>query len=233
MNNKEAIKELEVALDLKDTHGVWSRIEQVLVLLKDNPCSACRGSGEVPKKYQSCGCIICTCEDDKQCQSCGAKYCDKHNNYGNRLIPETEPCPRGCKPAEPKPNAFVEELRILSASRSVDTLTRTKLLKAADLIEEQIKQIEYWKAINKLAEKFALEQAQQITELQAKPRSETIKKFGEYQDVVHSILHFLQDEGLVKGTGDTCQDIKQKLFAYIEELQEKLKEAEAKKDQCG
>lgn len=30
---------------------------------------------EWDKKIQSCGCILCTCEDTKQCQGCGAKSC--------------------------------------------------------------------------------------------------------------------------------------------------------------
>lgn len=26
-------------------------------------------------KFQPCGCVICTCEDEVQCQGCGAKMC--------------------------------------------------------------------------------------------------------------------------------------------------------------
>ena len=29
-------------------------------------------------KYQKCGCIVCTCEDDYQCQGCGAYHCGTH-----------------------------------------------------------------------------------------------------------------------------------------------------------
>lgn len=29
-------------------------------------------------KYQPCGCVICTCEHETQCQGCGAKYCVTH-----------------------------------------------------------------------------------------------------------------------------------------------------------
>jgi len=29
-------------------------------------------------KHQPCGCVICTCEDDYQCQGCGARNCGKH-----------------------------------------------------------------------------------------------------------------------------------------------------------
>jgi len=29
-------------------------------------------------KFQKCGCIVCTCEDDEQCQGCGAKHCGTH-----------------------------------------------------------------------------------------------------------------------------------------------------------
>ena len=29
-------------------------------------------------RNQPCGCVICVCEDDEQCQGCGAKSCGKH-----------------------------------------------------------------------------------------------------------------------------------------------------------
>ena len=29
-------------------------------------------------KHQSCGCVVCTCEDEVQCQGCGAKHCGTH-----------------------------------------------------------------------------------------------------------------------------------------------------------
>ena len=29
-------------------------------------------------KYQKCGCIVCTCDDDEQCHGCGAKHCGTH-----------------------------------------------------------------------------------------------------------------------------------------------------------
>jgi len=29
-------------------------------------------------KHQKCGCIVCTCEDEKQCHGCGAKHCGTH-----------------------------------------------------------------------------------------------------------------------------------------------------------
>jgi hypothetical protein len=29
-------------------------------------------------KNQPCGCVICTCENDAQCQGCGARYCGIH-----------------------------------------------------------------------------------------------------------------------------------------------------------
>jgi len=29
-------------------------------------------------KQQPCGCVICTCEDEIQCQGCGAKNCGTH-----------------------------------------------------------------------------------------------------------------------------------------------------------
>jgi len=29
-------------------------------------------------KHQKCGCIVCTCDDEVQCQGCGAKHCGTH-----------------------------------------------------------------------------------------------------------------------------------------------------------
>lgn len=34
-------------------------------------------TGELAK-HQPCGCVVCTCEDDVQCQGCGAKHCGTH-----------------------------------------------------------------------------------------------------------------------------------------------------------
>ena len=31
-------------------------------------------------KHQPCGCVLCTCEDEFQCQGCGAKFCSDHNS---------------------------------------------------------------------------------------------------------------------------------------------------------
>lgn len=47
-------------------------------------CDQCDGFGTasttepVLDKYQPCGCVICTCENDVQCQGCGARHCGKH-----------------------------------------------------------------------------------------------------------------------------------------------------------
>jgi len=29
-------------------------------------------------KYQPCGCVVCTCENEEQCQGCGAMHCGTH-----------------------------------------------------------------------------------------------------------------------------------------------------------
>lgn len=34
-------------------------------------------TGELAK-HQACGCVVCTCEDEVQCQGCGAKHCGTH-----------------------------------------------------------------------------------------------------------------------------------------------------------
>ena len=43
-------------------------------------CAAMRYRDEQEKqmplvKYQPCGCVICTCEDEVQCHGCGARMC--------------------------------------------------------------------------------------------------------------------------------------------------------------
>ena len=48
------------------------------------------------------------------------------------------------------------------------------------------------------------------------------KKFDEYQDVVHSLLRYLQAKGDVVGTGDTCDDIKRKIFLLLPKPCEKM-----------
>src|SRR5690606_24699670 len=54
--------------------------------------------------HQPCGCVLCTCEDEKQCQGCGAKFC------GNRT---DHPAYVKQQPAAAPPSApvGVEELR--------------------------------------------------------------------------------------------------------------------------
>jgi len=51
-------------------------------------------------KYQPCGCVICTCEDDHQCHGCGAKNCGTHP-VG--VLPQAvyEPSPQGAPIDEP------------------------------------------------------------------------------------------------------------------------------------
>src|SRR5690606_12834143 len=36
---------------------------------------------EALAKHQPCGCVLCTCEDEKQCQGCGAKFCGNHTDH--------------------------------------------------------------------------------------------------------------------------------------------------------
>ena len=42
------------------------------------PKPAAPVSARLLAKYQPCGCVICTCENDEQCQGCGAKHCGTH-----------------------------------------------------------------------------------------------------------------------------------------------------------
>lgn len=36
------------------------------------------------KKYQPCGCVLCTCEDELRCHGCGAVSCGKHKVGDNK-----------------------------------------------------------------------------------------------------------------------------------------------------
>src|SRR5690606_19577178 len=36
---------------------------------------------EALAKHQPCGCVLCTCEDEKQCQGCGAKFCGNRTDH--------------------------------------------------------------------------------------------------------------------------------------------------------
>lgn len=42
-------------------------------------------------KRQPCGCVVCTCENDDQCQGCGAKHCGTHllGEFPARVLGET------------------------------------------------------------------------------------------------------------------------------------------------
>ena len=55
---------------------------------------------EALAKYQPCGCVICTCEDEKQCHGCGAKHCGNRTDHPPyvKQQPEqraVEECPQG------------------------------------------------------------------------------------------------------------------------------------------
>ena len=49
-------------------------------------------------KNQSCGCIVCMCEDEDQCQGCGAKNCGTHpvGEIPNPVYQEGNPSGKGC-----------------------------------------------------------------------------------------------------------------------------------------
>ncbi len=65
-----------------------------------------------------------------------------------------------------------------------------------------------------------------IDELKNQPelKSETRKAFDRYQDFVFSFLRYLQERGDIKGTGDTSEDIKQKIFDIIDRQARENKE---------
>lgn len=64
----DGVHELGAASD--ETRSVRSALEQVL-----------SQQAETLAKYQPCGCVICTCEDEKQCQGCGAKHCGNRTDH--------------------------------------------------------------------------------------------------------------------------------------------------------
>ena len=37
-----------------------------------------KSKGQELAKYQPCGCVLCSCEDEEQCHGCGAKNCGNH-----------------------------------------------------------------------------------------------------------------------------------------------------------
>lgn len=49
-----------------------------VVAICDMALSALPAGQPLLAKHQPCGCVVCTCEDDEQCQGCGATHCGTH-----------------------------------------------------------------------------------------------------------------------------------------------------------
>lgn len=66
--------------DWPNYEHVWQTVEQVANGTWSAAHARYAGSGLEPllAKHQPCGCVICTCENDEQCQGCGAKNCGSH-----------------------------------------------------------------------------------------------------------------------------------------------------------
>jgi hypothetical protein len=49
---------------------------------------------ETTAKPLTCGCVVCTCEDEVRCHGCGAKYCEQHavNTSVERHYPPCDVC---------------------------------------------------------------------------------------------------------------------------------------------
>jgi hypothetical protein len=67
----------------EDSHGVElsMRQAQTAIQLAKAELQRRQQPASVPAeiaKVQPCGCVVCTCEDEIQCQGCGAKNCGKH-----------------------------------------------------------------------------------------------------------------------------------------------------------
>ncbi len=151
-----------------------------------------------------------TCRDTK-------KVDQQFNDYGKphcgRRFLEIQtrkiPCPK-CQ--QPEPTEFTKKLRrnVLNFPdfpEHLRDLLKRDIFKACDIIERQAEE---------LKEK-AIEQPEP---------TEITKKFDEYQDVVHSIMHILQKKKILTGTGFTCEDIKREILHLINRQAEEIKRLE-------
>ncbi|GHH52982.1 hypothetical protein [[Pseudomonas] boreopolis] len=72
---REEIKEQTGGLTKGDPEKI-ARADRLLALL-----AAQQPAAPVLAKHQPCGCVICTCEDEQQCQGCGAKHCGNRADH--------------------------------------------------------------------------------------------------------------------------------------------------------
>ena len=57
---------------------VCHRCDHSFIAVPDDDDGDDELEGSILAKHQPCGCVVCTCEDEVQCQGCGAKHCGTH-----------------------------------------------------------------------------------------------------------------------------------------------------------
>lgn len=60
------------------SHWTVYRMEQAFIAARERYQGKPISNERVLVRHQTCGCIVCICEDDEQCQGCGAKSCGTH-----------------------------------------------------------------------------------------------------------------------------------------------------------
>lgn len=56
------------------------------------PCDCQQPAAPALAKHQPCGCVICTCEDEQQCQGCGAKHCGNRTDHPPYVAQQPAAC---------------------------------------------------------------------------------------------------------------------------------------------
>lgn len=92
----------------------WDKdYERALELAK--PCILARraifgkGNGEEKVRFRQCGCVLCICEDERQCHGCGAKLCEEHRKSPSPA-PEVK-CPNCGQPTSSVTEHIFDEMK--------------------------------------------------------------------------------------------------------------------------
>jgi len=70
--------ESEVILGVRRLVEQMTMAETLGMSAKDSKRDAAKFGGATLARNQPCGCVVCRCENDEQCQGCGAKHCGTH-----------------------------------------------------------------------------------------------------------------------------------------------------------
>lgn len=101
-------------------------IDQALTLLKQQPES----------RYLACGCILCICEIQGQCQGCGAKFCPEHAREAGHYT--------DCQ--QPTAGEFTKDLREIYSDFKCPS---GRIVKGHALVLEACDRLDTAEAINK------------------------------------------------------------------------------------